>query len=117
MSNEPTWFELGICRAVLSRLPPQRYRLSNDMAACFEFAELDADALVTEDTVAALKAQASYSEPSVYQVCAFDDYVGSGMTFGQAAQETDDYCLAVAIRHCTEPLPEQCRLWADNVLG
>ena len=39
--------------------------LSNDMAACFEFAELDADALVTEDTVATLKAQASYSEPSV----------------------------------------------------
>ena len=39
------------------------------------------------------------------------------MTFGQAAQETDDYCLAVAIHHCTEPLPEQYRLWADNVLG
>ena len=91
--------------------------LSNDMAACFEFAELDADALVTEDTVATLKAQASYSEPSVYQVCEFDDYVGSGMTFGQAAQETDDYCLAVAIHHCTAPLPEQYRLWADNVLG
>lgn len=91
--------------------------LSNDMAACFEFAELDADALVTEDSVAALKAQVGDSEPSDYQVCAFDNYIGSGMTFGQAAQETDDYCLAVAIRHCTELLPEQYRLWADNVLG
>ena len=79
--------------------------------------KLDADALITENTVAALKAQVGDTEPSAYQVCAFDDYIGSGMTFGQAAQETDDYCLAVAIRHCTEPLPEQYRLWADNVLG
>lgn len=88
-----------------------------DMSACFEFADLDGQAPITENTVAALKAQAGEYEPSYQQVCCFDDYINSGKTFDEALQETDDYCYAVAIQSCRDVLPACYRTWADNVLA
>lgn len=96
---------------------------SSDMGACLEFAELDPDMPITEESVGRLKALApdrEYStEPSYCQVRAFDGYIGSGLTFGEASQKTDDYCLARAILHCPadEALPDAYVQWANAVLN
>lgn len=94
---------------------------SGDMAACFEFADTDPDEVITADAVGRLKALASDKqesrEPSYQQVQAFDDYVGSGLTFGQAARKVDDYCLAKAVLNCPDALPTETLEWAQAVLA
>lgn len=98
--------------------------LSSDMDACLEFAELDAKELITDESVGRLKAQAPdkdrSTEPSWHQVRAFDDFIDTGMTFQQAADEVNDYCLARAIRHYpadADKLPDWYDRWADEVLA
>ena len=97
---------------------------SGDMAACFEFTGLNPKEVITEETVGRLKAmapdKANSCEPSYYQAQAFDDYINSGLTFSQAAQQVDDYCLAKAVLNCPSDaavLSEECIRWAQAVLN
>ena len=93
------------------------------MAACLEFASLDDTVKVTVEAVAGLKSLAPdrerSREPSFYQVQALDDFIDTGKTFGEAAAETGDYCLAKAICNYpadAEPLPAAYVQWALAVL-
>lgn len=94
---------------------------SADMAACFEFAGINPDELITADAVGRLKKLApdrmESREPSYQQVQAFDEYIDSGLTFGEAAQKIDDYCLAIAVWGCPDPLPAETVKWAQAVLA
>lgn len=118
----------GRCNFVEEHYPDyfrsQSICLSGDMEACFEYAELDGNELITDESVGRLKAQAPdkerSTEPSWYQVHAFDDFIGSGKTFKQAADELNDYCLAKSIRNYptdAPKLPDWYYRWADSVLS
>lgn len=131
--------EVGLCSVSTNPLPrpdldwdfveahyPDYHRCniicqSNDMTACFEFAGIDSEELITADAVGCLKALAldrlESREPSYHQVQVFDDYIGSGLTFGQAAQQVDDYCLSKAILNCPDVLPAEMLKWARAVLA
>ncbi|UOO85684.1 hypothetical protein [Neisseria arctica] len=97
---------------------------SGDMSACFEFTDLDSDEVITKEAIGRLKALApdrfNSREPSYQQVQAFSDYIGSGLTFGQAQQQIDDYCLAKAVLNCPADaavLSAETLKWAQVVLN
>ena len=94
-----------------------------DMYACFEYADLNEHEDITPHTVAKLHKQAPdrdrSREPSWHQVHVFDDYIGNYLTFRQAADNLEDYCLALAVCNYpadAPPLPDSYIVWAANLL-
>lgn len=87
-----------------------------DMDACLSAGIVDSCLLVTEETVRLLKEGAGQAGLTAEQTTAFDFYIDSGLSFGEAEEDAEDYCIARAIACCTLDLPEYYRSWADAVL-
>lgn len=69
---------------------------SDDMSYCLgDMGNVPCDTLITEESY---KAFEEYAEDLAYRVeNGFADFIGSGLTFGQAADYFDDWLYAVAV--------------------
>lgn len=91
---------------------------SDDMSYCLgDMGNVPCDTLITEESY---KAFEEYAEDLAYRVeNGFADYIGSGLTFGQAADYFDDWLYAVAVLEgdgCIQ-VSEAVRLWAEKVFN
>lgn len=69
---------------------------SDDMSYCLgDMGDVPRDTVITEESY---KAFEEYAEDLAYRVeNGFADFIGSGLTFGQAADYFDDWLYAVAV--------------------
>jgi hypothetical protein len=91
---------------------------SDDMSYCLgDMGNVPCDTLITEESY---KAFEEYAEDLAYRVeNGFADFIGSGLTFGQAADYFDDWLYAVAVLEgegCIQ-VSEAVRLWAEKVFN
>ena len=91
---------------------------SDDMSYCLgDMGNVPCDTLITEESY---KAFEEYAEDLAYRVeNGFADFIGSGLTFGQAADYFDDWLYAVAVLEgegCIQ-ISEAVRLWAEKVFN
>lgn len=91
---------------------------SDDMSYCLgDMGDVPRDTVITEESY---KAFEEYAEDLAYRVeNGFADFIGSGLTFGQAADYFDDWLYAVAVLEgegCIQ-VSEAVRLWAEKVFN
>ena len=91
---------------------------SDDMSYCLgDMGDVPRDTVITEESY---KAFEEYAEDLAYRVeNGFADFIGSGLTFGQAADYFDDWLYAVAVLEgegCIQ-VSKAVHLWAKKVFN
>ncbi|HFC6479543.1 TPA: hypothetical protein ACFNOG_000524 [Neisseria meningitidis] len=91
---------------------------SDDMSYCLgDMGDVPRDTVITEESY---KAFEEYAEDLAYRVeNGFADFIGSSLTFGQAADYFDDWLYAVAVLEgvgCIQ-VSEAVRFWAEKVFN
>lgn len=91
---------------------------SNDMSFCFgDLGDVPCDTEITEESYRAFEESAGELAYRVEN--GFADFIGSGLTFGQAAEYFDDWLYAVAVLEGegSVRVSEAVRLWAEKVFN